>query len=540
MTARDRRDWWLGLVGIALLVLGSGWYQMWTAPPYRYVDEQAHAGYVLELQAGRLPTIDTPIDADHGGAALRARLATEPPRRRDVWVANNPPLPYLVAMVPAALSRSLGLAGGPLIGLRLVNLVAMTAAVVWAARLARSLASDDARVGLVAGAIVAAIPLVGFMAGLGFTDGLATLCSAAMLDALVSLCRRGPSRRQVVVVATWCALGAAIRPMTAVLAAATATMALAVTAARWWRQRLEATETERPTATAPLPPGPVWSALVLVVPAIVTSGWWYLRNVHLYGGPTGSHRLFDKFARTPPRGGALTILDHPGIWRRALRTLFTRRTENPPVPNLNTWWPLVKWSLIAVLLGAAVMVIIDQVRSRRQPSRSWTTTSSLSAQGWAAAYASIGVVVAVIAQHWAGGGSPYARYAIPALAAIASAAALVVVRLAGRWAGLALVVTILLLQARQVLVATRTMVALNSAPPGSELATGYGPGWWRLAGVAVVVIGAGALAAGLAMVRARPGSVPGPDADHPAGGASRGSGAHSPSSSATRIRSRLA
>lgn len=514
MTARDRRDWWLGLVGIALLVLGSGWYQMWTAPPYRYVDEQAHAGYVLELQAGRLPTIDTPIDADHGGAALRSRLATEPPRRRDVWVANNPPLPYLVAMVPAALSRALGFAGGPLIGLRLVNLVAMTAAVVWAARLARSLASDDARVGLVAGAIVAAIPLVGFMAGLGFTDGLATLCSVAMLDALVSLCRRGPSRRQVVVVATWCALGAAIRPMTAVLAAATATMALAVTAARWWRRRLEATETERPTATAPLPPGPVWSALVLVVPAIVASGWWYLRNARLYGDPTGSHRLFEKFDRTPPRGGPLAILDRPGIWQRTLRTLFTRRVENPPVPNLNTWWPLLKWSLIAVLVGAAAMVVIDQLRSRQLPSRT-TTTSPLSAQAWTAAYASVGVVAALIAQHWAGGGAPHARYAIPALAALASAAALVVVRLATRWAGLALVATILALQARQTQVAARTMAAINPAPPGSELATSYGPGWWRLAGVAVVVIGAGALAAGLAMVRARPGSIPGPDDGSP-------------------------
>ena len=42
-----------------LVLVGGSWYQALATPPYRYIDEQAHVGYVLELQRGRLPTIDT-------------------------------------------------------------------------------------------------------------------------------------------------------------------------------------------------------------------------------------------------------------------------------------------------------------------------------------------------------------------------------------------------------------------------------------------------------------------------------------------------
>ena len=120
-----RRAVALGVLGAVLLLAGGSLYGALVTPPYRFIDEQAHAGYVLAVQDGQLPTIDTPIDQVHAGPALRTRLINQPERRRDVWVANNPPLTYVVAAGPAALTRALGLPGGPLLGLRLVNVAAV-------------------------------------------------------------------------------------------------------------------------------------------------------------------------------------------------------------------------------------------------------------------------------------------------------------------------------------------------------------------------------------------------------------------------------
>jgi hypothetical protein len=188
----------LGVLGAVLLLAGGSWYQALVTPPYRFIDEQAHAGYVLAVQRGQLPTIDTPIDAEAGGVALRTRLADEPERRRHVWVANNPPLTYLLAAGPSALTRSLGLPGGPLLGLRLVN-VAAAAAPSAAATGWLGTWRAATTVGLVAAGLVAASPHLGFVAALGFNDGMAMLASVVIVWALARVCGAGdaPPRRAV-------------------------------------------------------------------------------------------------------------------------------------------------------------------------------------------------------------------------------------------------------------------------------------------------------------------------------------------------------
>ena len=502
---RARWGWWLGLAGIALLLAGSGWYQVWVGPPYRYADEQAHAGYVIELQDGHLPTIDTPIDAAHGGQDLRDRLRLEPERRRDIWVANNPPLPYVMAMGPSAITRALGWPGGPLLGLRLTNLACMVAAVVVVGRFGANLAGGDRAVGLVAGGLFAATPHVGFIGGIGVTDGPAILFTVLILDQLVGICRLGPSRRRLALLGAWCAFGAACRPMTAVLAGACAAMAFGIVLLRTPPvQRLlhrgEPDPDADPDAAADVEPqtggrpGLIWSGLVLALPAIVLSGWWYLRNIHLYGDATGSKHLLEKFVREP-RTGPLTMIHYPSVWREGIRTLFVRRLENQLPTDLGTWWPALRFAVIASLLVAVALVALDQLAARRAGR-----TPRTSAQAWLAAYASIIVVIALIAQHWSGGGAPHARYAFPALAVLLSAAALCLVRLGTRVAGVVVISVLVAIQAHQVPLATAWVADHKTAPLKSELTFSIGPAWLRLAGVPVLVAGAGLLLVGLALV----------------------------------------
>ena len=75
--------------------------------------------------------------------------------------------PTSLAAAPAAATRALGLPGGPLLGLRLVNVAAACAAVALSYLLGRDLAGGDPHVGLVAAGLVAAAPHLGFVAVAG-------------------------------------------------------------------------------------------------------------------------------------------------------------------------------------------------------------------------------------------------------------------------------------------------------------------------------------------------------------------------------------
>lgn len=488
---RSTRAYWIGILAAGLLLAGSGWYQAWAVPPYRYTDEQAHVGYVLELQAGRLPQIETPIDGAAGGPALQDRLALTAHRHGEVWVANNPPTAYLIDVVPAALTRALGWPGGPLMGMRLTNLAFMAAAVMLLARLATRLAGGDRRVGLVAAGTMAALPHVSMIAGTVYNDGLGLLCSIAMLDALVAMTVRGPTRRQIMVLSAWCALGAGVRPMTAVLAGATAAMALAVVAWRGWQARRVApvadpAADEVPPTEAPIEAGRfgdrarlVWSALVLAIPTAVLDGWFYLRSLRLYGDPTGSEHLLEKFGRTP-RTGPLTIIHEASVWRENLRTMFTRRIENELPTDPLSWWQVLRVVLPVLLIVAIVTIVVDQVRARRgSPART-------PALGWAAMVVAVVVVLFLSAQHWSGGGTVHARYLFPALAILVTAVALVLVRYLSVWAGMAMIVLFVAIQARQNPKATEYLAANQIGAVGSQLTQPIGPTWLRFAGVAVM------------------------------------------------------
>jgi len=461
-----------GVLGAVLMLAGGSWYQATVTPPYRFIDEQAHAGYVLAVQDGQIPSIDTPIDQASGGSALRERLATEPARRQDVWVANNPPLTYLIATGPAALTRALGVPGGPLLGLRLVNVAAASAAVALTYLLARDLAGGDRIVGLVAAGLVAAMPHLGFVASLGFNDGVSLLATTSVLLALARVCGAGvtsPGGRQVQFLGICCALAAASRPMALVVAAVAGALGLAVT---WWRHQAPA----------------LWSFGWLAAPTVVTSGWFYLLNLRRYGDPTGSAALFEKFGREPEQSLRF-FLTSKGVWESALRTITTRRLGVPLPGDSRGWYQVAVVVVVVGVVGATALVVRSAVIHRRHAKGGSVVAGALPGMAWLALAMVSLVPVLLTAQHRAGGGAPHPRYLFPMLPVVAAAVALVAVRLATRWSGIALVVAVSAVAWQQTRASARWLADNPAGPPGSELVAAYGTEVLRGAGLAAAALG---------------------------------------------------
>lgn len=461
----------VGLIGALLLLAGMSLYQALITPPYRFIDEQAHAGYVLAVQHGRLPSIDSPIDEAAGGPALRTRLSTEPAGRHDIWVANNPPLTYVLAAGPAAITRALGVAGGPLMGLRLVNIAAAMGAVALSYLLGRDLSDGDRSVGLVTAGLVAAMPHLGFVTSVGFNDGVSLLATTGVLVWLARVCGAGPGgwgdRRAVQGLGLWLAVAASARPMAMVLALAAGVIALGVI---WWRRSTP----------------PWWSLAWLAVPPTVAAGWFYALNVHRYGDPTGSSALFDKFGRQ-----GTTSLWHAlglrGAWESAFRTVTTRRLEIPLPADPRAWYT-VALTVTAVGIGGTIALVARSAVQHRG-----SRTGGLPGTAWIAVAAVSLVPMVLTAQHRAGGGSPHARYLVPMVPVVAAAVALSAVRLATRWTGAILVVLLAAVSLLQTRAASRWLAQNPKGPPGSELVTAYGSELLRgsmlaLAGVGLILL----------------------------------------------------
>jgi hypothetical protein len=472
----SRRAALIGVLGAVLLLAGGSLYQALVTPPYRFIDEQAHAGYVLAIQEGRLPSIDTPIDQADGGPALRTRLINQPERRRDVWVANNPPLTYLVAAGPAAATRALGLPGGPLLGLRLVNIAAVAAAVVLSYLLARDLAGGDRTVGLVAAGIVAASPHLGFVASLGFNDGVSILATTGVLLGLARVADARPADVSVDAsvrwLGIWCLVAALARPMALVMALAAAAIGFVVV---WWRR------------TAPLGRTLAW----LAGPTVLGAGWFYVLNVVRYGDPTGSQALFDKFLREPD-GTLVGSLLQRGIWESAIRTIWTRRLQTPLPGDPRGWYVVAFWTMAIGIVGAVVLVAWSALRNRggsSTPIARFASPVPLPGTAWMAVAVVAIVPVLLTAQHRSGGGSAYPRYLLPMVPVVAAAVALSAVRFGTRWAGIGLIALLAAVSFRQTR-ASATWLADNlDGPPGSELVTAYGNELVRGAGLLVAALG---------------------------------------------------
>jgi hypothetical protein len=183
--------------------------------------------------------------------------------------------------------------------------------------------------------------------------------------------------------------------------AATMLMAIAVVvvlaAVTWWR----GSGTERRRAVLGI------AGAGLAAPALLF-GWFYVRNIVLYGDVGASAYLLDRFNRAT-RGSVFAMFTEGQIWLR----LF-RRTTTPSTLRDNVLPGL------AMIVAASVAGLVIALRSGRTadttvdrvPGRIDRTAIGLVAVGMA-------VIVLTVAQHFSGGGMAHSRYLFPALAGFA-------------------------------------------------------------------------------------------------------------------------
>jgi hypothetical protein len=190
---------------------------VWLVPPWQAPDEPAQFEYAaLVARLGRVPApsdLDAELDAQIGASLARQRFyeylqgeTPDPPpptfsaaRERFFMprqVGGDPPLPYLLA---AALLSALPLRSveAQLVALRLLGSLWVAGAALCAYVAGRAL-SDDRRVALGAGLLVALQPMFAFIGGAAGNDGLANLCGAATCCAALLAINRPAWRRQAV------------------------------------------------------------------------------------------------------------------------------------------------------------------------------------------------------------------------------------------------------------------------------------------------------------------------------------------------------
>src|SRR6476619_617487 len=144
----DVRRWGRRRVGVAAVIVvfaALGTLNALTVPPLVPRDETGHIAYVVSITHGVLPTIYTPLPKDDVPQLRTNHTDT-------TWVANNPPLFYVLAAVPMKFAL---MVQRPMLGLRLIRLmnvgfVMLTMAL--AAVLARRLLRRSARAPIVAAA----------------------------------------------------------------------------------------------------------------------------------------------------------------------------------------------------------------------------------------------------------------------------------------------------------------------------------------------------------------------------------------------------
>lgn len=399
----------LGL--LALVSFGLSLTYALTAPPLWGVDERAHAGYVLSLLRGDLPTIWTwVLDDPERFPQLSDALARWKGIGRQVWVANHPPLYYLLAAPVVGLFDWLGMPGAALLSMRVLNAAATAGCVVLVGLLARELAPARRAVPLLAAALAAAASGLAIDGGYGYNDGVAGLTSATALLLGVRLLRRGPSRGLLWGAAFACAAAASAKAPN--LAAVAAVAAMAATAA-WLHS-----DRRRGARAA--------GAAVVVggVPALAI-GWFYLRNLRLYGDLTGAAVLLEAFQRQPV-APVWSIATQPGFYRRLFEGYWVR-------PSAGETLRLLPDLLLCVALVGLAMLAMDWLR-RRMAHDGPSPPASPEVRGLRAAWTLLlghaAVIMLSLIAFRSDGGNITQRYLIGLMPALATLLAVGVIRLA--------------------------------------------------------------------------------------------------------------
>jgi hypothetical protein len=335
--AGERRLWWLGVGGAVLtfVMLASLWLYV---PTYRPADEASHVAYARELSHGRLPTIDTQMVAD-GDLRLARVLRSRDARHRTIWTANHPPAYYALVAVPLRLGSA---TGHPVAGVQAARLLSVGLSAVGLVALAwvvLQLVPGRPALAVAAAGLAGLLPSFVSISARVYNDSLAFLTTTLVVAAAVAFVVRGPSAVRLAGVAAAAGLAALTRA-SGLLAVAVAGLAVLVGVWRAGDGRVV-----RRLGRAVL-----WAGVVGLV-VVAVAGWFYLRNLRLYGDLTGSAALLERFGRVPG-GSVVGLLTEPSFWRAQQERLWRLEPDAVrPGPIARQLWLLGLVPLVGLLLA---------------------------------------------------------------------------------------------------------------------------------------------------------------------------------------------
>lgn len=294
--ARHRRDGIAAIILLAYLLLGI-LYSV-ASPLFEAADEQNHYPFAQHLATGG----GLPVQRA-GQATLWAQEGSQPPLYYAAGALLTAWLP--TGDLPDLLYRNphdrRGVAGTPdnanmyihtdreafpwhgtalaVHLLRLFSVLLGAGTVLCTYLIARRLFPDRPAIPLTAMALNAFIPMFLFISASVDNDNLVVFLASVALLMLVRVVQSGASRKFLLAVGVVTGL-AALSKLSALGLLPLACLALLLRRDRpSWRPFLRA--------------APRWigECLIVVVPAVLIAGWWYMRNWQLYGDPTGMNAM---------------------------------------------------------------------------------------------------------------------------------------------------------------------------------------------------------------------------------------------------------
>mgnify|MGYP001266302525 CR=1 FL=1 len=304
---------------LALLLaiqIGLGLLYASVTPIFEASDEIWHYAVVREIIANRrLPVQNPAMDAPWAQEGSQPPLYYALGALLTGWIdpagvaALPEPNPFAKAGVPLATDNKNLVAHppgqSPLNGgvtgavflIRLFSVLLGTATTYLTYRLAATLYPRAPAIGLLAAAFVAFNPMVLFIGASVNNDTLLMLLSTAALGLMVRDVQSdqpGLRGRQTLLLGVVLGL-ASLTKVSGLLLLPVAALAVTFSA---WRARSWQTWLAR--------------GAILLLAAAAIAGWWYLRNLHLYGEPTG---ITTMAAIAGARPAGFGLADLPGEWR---------------------------------------------------------------------------------------------------------------------------------------------------------------------------------------------------------------------------------
>jgi hypothetical protein len=368
-------------------------------------DERPHAAYAISLLLGDLPTIDTPVLDDPARfPAISAALVGQDEAHSHIWTANHPPLYYLVSLPFVALADALGMPGAGLLAMRAINAISTAFGLLLVGLIARELVPRRPVIWVLSTLVALSCLTVAHLGGLIFNDGLGVAASSLTILLGIRMLRHGVTPARLAAAASAGAVAASVRApgVLAVIfcCAAVLLCALHDTRRGRWRRAL------------------IGATVVGIVPAL-SIGWFYLRNIALYGDFGATTALLSKFNRERV-GSLVDVMTEPRFYKGQFESLWIRPSlvgtyVHPTLTNIATW----------IAAGTAIGLTITAIAwaFRTRLARSTVGREKLFSRPTTQAWILLsGFAVAIemsAISFRAAGGSPHVRYLFPILPPLA-------------------------------------------------------------------------------------------------------------------------